>query len=154
MARATDSESSGSSPRAEVALGERTGYLLHRVMMLLEARFEQGLRAIDLKARDYFVLAALTGDVPLSQQDLSRLLGLDPTTVVAAIDDLERRKYVERRRNPADRRRYNLVLTTAGRKALKQGDRVATEAEEAVLGVLDAKEKRALNEMLSRVMSG
>lgn len=150
MARATDSESSGSG----FALGERTGYLLHRATMVLEAQFEQALRAIDLKARDFFVLAALTGDVPLSQQDLSRLLGLDPTTVVAAIDDLERRKYVERRRNPADRRRYNLVLTTAGRKALKQGERVAGETEDAVLGKLDATEKRQLNEILKRVMSG
>ncbi|WP_242553844.1 MarR family transcriptional regulator, partial [Streptomyces beijiangensis] len=62
-----------------------------------------------MRSRYFFVLASLAGGPELSQQDLSRLLNLDPTTVVTVIDEMERNQHVERRRTPADRRRYNLI---------------------------------------------
>lgn len=154
MAQAADDRADAQPLRSDFSLGERTGYLLHKASMVLEADVEQALAEIGLRARDFFVLAALAGGVPLSQQDLSRLLGLDPTTVVAVIDDLEGREYVERRRNPADRRRYNLILTDAGSEALREADRAATEAETAFLGQLDDDERALLHAMLGRTMSG
>src|SRR5438445_12084361 len=52
---------------------------------------------------------------PISQHDLGDQLGIDRTTMVELIDDLEKQGAVIRRRNPADRRSYALSLTPRGR---------------------------------------
>lgn len=141
-------------PRADFLLAGRPGYLLHKSALLLVEDAEQALAEVGMRTRDFFVLAALASGPELSQQDLSRLLNLDPTTVVAVIDELERRKYVERRRNPEDRRRYILVLTGSGRQALTEADRVADRIESDFFGRLTADERRLLHSMLGRVMAG
>jgi len=142
------------SPRKDFLLAERPGYLLHKAALLLVEDAENALNAIGMRTRYFFVLAALSGGPELSQQDLSRLLNLDPTTVVTVIDEMERNRHVERRRNPADRRRYNLILTDSGREALASADKVATEAESAYFGTLTEDERTVLRKMLSTLLMG
>lgn len=154
MARANDGEAAGPTPRKDFLLAERPGYLLHKAALLLVEDAEEALGAVGMRTRDFFVLASLASGPDLSQQDLSQLLNLDPTTVVTVIDELERQKYVERRRNPADRRRYNLILTESGRAALAKASRVADEIESAFFGALTADERGDLRGMLGRVMAG
>ncbi|WP_369248169.1 MarR family winged helix-turn-helix transcriptional regulator [Streptomyces sp. R41] len=156
MARSGNAEREGAhlSPRKDFLIAERPGYLLHKAGLLLVEDVEKALGAIGMRSRYFFVLAALAGGPELSQQDLSRLLNLDPTTVVTVIDEMERNQHVERRRNPADRRRYNLILTESGREALATADRVATEVESAFFGTLAEGERDALREMLGRMLAG
>lgn len=140
------------TPRDDFPLAGRTGYLLSKAALLLREDVERALEQVGIRGRYFFVLASLAGGPELSQQDLSRLLNLDPTTVVALVDELEANKHVERRRNPSDRRRYNLVLTEAGREKLAAADEVVTEAESAFFGMLDGGERDALRGLLGRVM--
>ncbi|MBM9507091.1 MarR family winged helix-turn-helix transcriptional regulator [Actinacidiphila acididurans] len=158
MARSGTAEQAGAqaplTPRADFPLAGRSGYLLHKAALLLLEDVEQALDGIGMRSRYFFVLASLAGGPDLSQQDLSRLLSLDPTTVVALVDEMERNQHVERRRNPADRRRYNLILTESGREALAEADRVVTEAESAFFGGLADDEREALRGMLGRLMEG
>jgi DNA-binding MarR family transcriptional regulator len=156
MARSTNAEreAAGPSPRKDFLLAERPGYLLHKTALLLVEDAERALSSVGMRTRDFFVLAALASGPDLSQQDLSRLLNLDPTTVVTVIDDLERRSYVERRRSKADRRRYNLILTEDGRAALEKADRVATDIEATFFANLTEDERALLRSMLGRVMAG
>src|SRR5260370_2591450 len=60
---------------------------------------------------------------PISQHDLGAQLGIDRTTMVELIDDLEHKGVVVRRRNPADRRSYALSLTPPGRTVQKGASR-------------------------------
>lgn len=73
---------------------------------------------------------------------------------MTVIDEMERNKHVERRRNPADRRRYNLILTDSGREALATADRVASEVEAEFFGALGDGEREALRGMLGRLLAG
>jgi DNA-binding MarR family transcriptional regulator len=156
MAHSGNAEPAGAglSPRDDFPIAGRPGYLLYKAGLLLEEDVEKALGGIGMRARYFFVLAALAGGPELSQQDLSRLLNLDPTTVVTVIDETERNQHVERRRNPADRRRYNLILTDAGREALMEADRVATEAESAFFRSLEGSEREAMRGMLGRILTG
>jgi len=156
MARGGTSEHTAAqlSPRADFPLAERPGYLLHKAALLLVEDVEQALATIGMRIRYFFVLASLAGGPELSQQDLSKLLNLDPTTVVTVIDEMERNEHVERRRNPADRRRYTLILTESGRAALATADRVATAAESAFFGPIDEAERGPLYGMLGRLLEG
>ncbi|MFF4910055.1 MarR family winged helix-turn-helix transcriptional regulator [Streptomyces sp. NPDC001260] len=142
------------SPRKDFPIAERPGYLLHKAGLVLVEDVEKALGSVGMRIRYFFVLAALSGGPELSQQDLSRLLNLDPTTVVTVIDEMERNQHVERRRNPADRRRYNLILTDSGREALATADRIATEVESSFFGTLEEGEREALRGMLGRLLAG
>ncbi|GAB3167195.1 MarR family winged helix-turn-helix transcriptional regulator [Streptomyces incanus] len=141
-------------PREDFFIAERPGYLLHKAALLLLEDVEKALETVGMRSRYFFVLASLAGGPELSQQDLSRLLNLDPTTVVTVIDEMERNQHVERRRNPADRRRYNLILTDAGRAALAAVDSVVTEVETAFFGTLDDDEREVMRRMLDRMLAG
>lgn len=49
-----------------------------------------------------------------SQNHLGRLTAMDPNTVQGVVSRLEGRGLIERRRDPADRRRITLALSTEG----------------------------------------
>jgi DNA-binding MarR family transcriptional regulator len=57
---------------------------------------------------------------PLALKELAELLYLHPSTLVGVVDRLEAKDLVERRTDPRDRRRLQLVLTTAGAKMVRK----------------------------------
>jgi DNA-binding MarR family transcriptional regulator len=71
--------------------------------------------------------------------------------MVFLVDELERRGFVERRRNPADRRSYALYLTPAGNDMLGKVQEVA-QVHQAKLGKsLSESEQEQLTELLRRI---
>jgi DNA-binding MarR family transcriptional regulator len=134
-------------------LVNRTGYLLNKAGLLLMHEAEQALEAQGMRMRYFYVLAALEGGHLLSQQDLSRLLNLDPTTMVALIDEMESVGHVERRRNPADRRRYILHLTDDGRQALSQASLAVGAVEEAFLAAVPDQDRERLQQILKGLLA-
>ena len=65
---------------------------------------------------------------PVSQHELGKQLGIDRTTMVELIDDLEARGVVVRLRNPADRRAYFIQLTAKGRTVQKRAAKAFDDA--------------------------
>jgi DNA-binding MarR family transcriptional regulator len=133
-------------------LGDRTGYLLHRAGHLILQRLEHELQPLGLTGRTFFVLAAVRSHAPLSQQDVSQLFSLDPTTVVTIIDDFERAGLVTRRRNADDRRRYDLALTSAGEDRLASATDAAAQVEDAFFRALSPRRRAALRGALTAVL--
>ncbi|MGW1978218.1 MarR family winged helix-turn-helix transcriptional regulator [Streptomyces sp. NPDC001889] len=134
-------------------LVRRTGYLLHKAGTLLMEDAEQALAAQGMRMRYFYVLAALESGLSLSQQDLSRLLNLDPTTMVALIDEMEGAGHVERRRNPSDRRRYILSLTGGGREALERAGRAVDEVERDFLAGVPEADRERLRAVLGELLA-
>jgi DNA-binding MarR family transcriptional regulator len=63
--------------------------------------------------------AALTGEH--TQIELARLVGLDKTTMVATLDELEAAGLAERRPSPSDRRARIIAVTEAGERTVRDG---------------------------------
>jgi len=59
--------------------------------------------------------------------ELSRKLGVDPSTLVPAVDALERKELILRQRDPNDRRRVPLSLTEAGQALTQQINMLADD---------------------------
>jgi DNA-binding MarR family transcriptional regulator len=97
------------------------------------------------------MLSQLAVNEGLSQQALSRALGIHRSALVALVDDLEHRGLAERRRDPVDRRAYALYLTPQGRELLAELERAADDDEAELLTVLDASERSQLISLLQRV---
>ena len=97
-------------------LVEDLGFLLARASAVALARTNTALAEHGLRARSYSVLAlAVAGGRP-SQRDLAEFLRLDPSQVVALIDDLEQRGLARREPDPRNRRANVVVATDEGRR--------------------------------------
>jgi DNA-binding MarR family transcriptional regulator len=86
-----------------------------------------------------------------SQRDLGELLGVDPSAVVAIVDDLERDGLVRREPHPLDRRTRLIVATDTGRDRLADVAGSAGEVGAALLAGLAAEERATLVELLGRL---
>jgi DNA-binding MarR family transcriptional regulator len=135
------------------ALLRNTGFLVSRAGLLAQRRFSDHLSEIGLNPRMWGALNVIDAAGPLTQQALGRGVGIDPSTTVATIDELESRGLVERRPHPTDRRAHALYVTPAGRATLAGGRKVARRAQEELLGSLDPDERRTLHELLLKVVS-
>ncbi|GAA3391942.1 MarR family winged helix-turn-helix transcriptional regulator [Cryptosporangium minutisporangium] len=135
------------------ALGDGVGFVLAELGKVALARGDQVLAPLGLTAKHLRVLELAAAE-PLSQQQLSLRCGVDRTTMVALVDDFERLGLAERRRDPADRRRYVVALTDAGRQALDAGRDAIARAEDELLAALDDAERAQLRELAHRVLGG
>jgi DNA-binding MarR family transcriptional regulator len=148
---------SGAAPPVRPALAEgvtsRPSLLLARIGTALEAAADDWLAPSGLTGRDYAVLAILTADAPDTQQDLAHLLGKAPGIAVIAVDRLEAAGLVERRRDPADRRRSRVVVTPAGHRSLQEADSRSDEGLAQLLPGLDADQRASLHRLLIRGVS-
>ena len=111
----------------------------------LEARrrLDRALAPLGLRTREFWLLAiAGAGDV--SQHELAGLCGIDPSSLVAVLDDLERRGWLHRQRNPSDRRMQWVQRTEAGDRLFARALPRAQRAEARQLAVLSAAHQRQL----------
>jgi len=125
---------------------------MSKVSQLAREGFERALEPMGLKARHYGVLTALAGEGSHAQGDLGEKLAIDRTTMVGLVDELEALGLVERRRDPEDRRRYDLALTDAGKRKTSEAEVVAARVQDAVLAPLGDDEGRRLHEMLASIL--
>ncbi|SCE77232.1 transcriptional regulator, MarR family [Micromonospora coriariae] len=130
------------------AISSTTGYLLLKLANLASVRMEQVLQPYRLRGRDLRVLAFVQ-DGEVSQRDLCRQTGLDRTTMVAVIDDLERNGYVRRDRSPSDRRRQVISVTADGHTALSEALKAVRRTEDNFLASLSEDERRQFHHQLS-----
>jgi MarR family transcriptional regulator, lower aerobic nicotinate degradation pathway regulator len=96
-------------------------------------------------------LNVLDAEGETTQQFLGKCTGIDPSSMVATIDDLEARGLVQRRPHPSDRRAHAVHLTEEGREVLTRGRRLARGAQEDLLAPLDAEERKILHGLLLRL---
>ena len=68
------------------------------------------------------------------------------------LNELEQLGYATRLRDPHDRRRHLVQLTSAGRSALARSERAQGAIEDEVLQALEPGERKTLRELLSRAL--
>jgi DNA-binding MarR family transcriptional regulator len=89
-----------------------------RAARTLSRRFDDAFRPLGLTSGQFSLLNALNRNEPATMSDVVALLGMDRTTLTAALKPLERNGFVHSSRDPSDRRSRKLALTPAGGKIL------------------------------------
>jgi DNA-binding MarR family transcriptional regulator len=97
------------------------------------------------------VITVLGAHDGVAQQELADRLRIHPSSMVAVIDDCESAGLLERRRDPTDRRRYAIHLTTKGRSLRVRAEHVAAALREEMFAELDEHERRTLHDLLLRL---
>ena len=150
----TDSEYPAAAPTNILGsrLLDRIGYLLAKTHVAIREQGNQILAPLDLDVVSYGSLLVLNEHGTLSQQALAEAIRCDRTTMVAIVDRLEEAGYVERHRNPSDRRAYALEITDRGREALSAASARVESIEDEFLAPLSADERSSLRELLRRLL--
>jgi DNA-binding MarR family transcriptional regulator len=136
------------------ALAEMAGFLLAKAHHLFHERANAALGDGALGIKHFGSLTVIADEGRLSQSDLCVRMRVDRTTMVAVVDELEAAGYVDRRRNPDDRRAYALEATDAGRAWLTEKRDALMAAQAELLAVLSEEERRGLVELLQRLLVG
>ncbi len=147
-------EPADARPYVPRSIADNAGYLLARLGSASEAVFRKALEPLGLRPRHYAVLSALADQGELATQHaVGGCLAIDPSTMVAVVDELEDQGLVTRRRDPADRRRYLLVLTAKGRRFHAACRSAADRCEAEVLSALDGDERSTLRRLLKKALA-
>ena len=135
-------------------LGRCTGYVFGHAGLSLLEDVEAALGPHGIQMRHVGVMLVLEAtERPVSQQEISAVLALDPARMVTIVDQLEERRYVERKRNPDDRRRYMVTLRPAGRRALERAMKVVDQAEADFFEPLGESEREQLGQAARKLMA-
>jgi DNA-binding MarR family transcriptional regulator len=141
----------GPPPALHAALLRYTGFLIARVGMVGQKRFAERIESLGLNTRMWGALNVLEIEGEISQHALCKGVGIDPSSMVATVDELEAKGLVERRRHPTDRRAHALHVTAAGRETLARGRELARQAQEELLAPLSSEEREQLHGLLLRI---
>jgi DNA-binding MarR family transcriptional regulator len=96
----------------------------------------------------YRLLAALQEFGVSSQIELARRCGVDRSDVVAVINELVEKGYVERAPDPGDRRRNVVTITKAGERHLRHLDRALDEVQDELMAPLSTEDREVLRRLL------
>ena len=107
---------------------------------------------VGMNLRNMVVLAYLRDHPSASQQVMTEQLSMDSNTGVLVLNDLEDLEYVERRRDPADRRRHIVDITDAGLEALEHAEVAQGSIEDEILGGLSVSERAAFRRLLVKAL--
>jgi len=134
-------------------LAENLCWLLSQASYVLTTELTAGLEELGISPRAHGVLAAaLTGEH--SQIELARMVGLDKTTMVVTLDELEAAGLAERRPAAADRRARVVAVTKAGERTVREAERIIGRIHAEVLAELPARDRKVFVDALGRLVSG
>ena len=137
-------------PSPEAA--EFAGQLFFRLWRASHERTAEALRTVGLTPPLFALLNVLGAREGAIQQEIGQAMGIDPSTMVSLIDQLESGGLAKRRTHPKDRRAREVAITPKGRRTLEQARGLAAQVEDDVLRGLSAAERRELLALLRRAL--
>jgi DNA-binding MarR family transcriptional regulator len=132
------------------ALIDDTSFLLARASALSNAAGNAALAELGLKVRSYSVLELAGNEGRTSQREIADFLRLDPSQVVALVDELQRAKLVDREPDPRDRRANVIVATPLGIDLLAKARAKVRTAVQTLHSDLTENERETLAALLRR----
>lgn len=140
------------TPSAGTEVAEFAGQLFFRLWRASHTRITKALESVGLTPALFGLLNVLGAREGANQQEIGSAMGVDPSTMVSLIDQLEAAGLAQRRPHPKDRRARAVVITPKGRRALERARRMALQVEDEVLRGLTADERRQLLTLLRRAL--
>jgi DNA-binding MarR family transcriptional regulator len=109
---------------------------------------------LGMSLRGFVVLSYVYERERVSQQELGEVMGLDANSTVLLLHELEDDEFISRRRDPTDRRRHIIEITSGGREAFERAERGRDSIEDAVFAGLTAQERSTLGRLLAKALEG
>ena len=127
------------------------GYLLARLGESSRRRFHAALEPEGLHPRHFGVMTMVAAHPGMSQKQLHEKTAIDPSSMVAVIDELQTMGLAERRPHPDDRRVHAIFLTDSGQQTLERVRVLAGTLQREFFEPLSADERRTLHALLRKL---
>jgi DNA-binding MarR family transcriptional regulator len=112
----------------------------------------EGFAAEGSRGYHYRLLAALDEFGAASQADLGRRTAIDRSDVVAALNELAERGFIQRSPDRDDRRRNVITITAAGSRQLRRLELALAGVQEQLLAPLSAADRSKLVKLLRQLV--
>jgi DNA-binding MarR family transcriptional regulator len=139
-------------PPAQPPVAEFAGQLLFRLWRASHVRAADALGSVGLTPALFALLNVIGAREGAIQQELGSAMGIDRSTMVSLIDQLESEGLAKRRPSATDRRAREITITPKGRRLLQRARRMLSQMEDEVLAGLTAEERRQLLALLRRAL--
>jgi DNA-binding MarR family transcriptional regulator len=150
---ATDVATDTAAAETPPALASDLCWLLSRASHALNTESTAALEELGVSPRFHAVLTtALTGEH--TQTEIARMVGLDKTTMVVTVDELEAAGLAERRPSSRDRRARVIAVTPEGERKVREADKVLDGVRKDVLSVLQDEDREVFLRALSTLAYG
>jgi MarR family transcriptional regulator, transcriptional regulator for hemolysin len=126
-------------------------YMLHDVTRQIRKHFDRRATRLELTRAQWRALKATSRHEGLSQSELAEYLDMEAIPVGRVIDRLEKTGFVERRADPADRRRWRLYLTPKAHAVVDEMEVIAGELRDDSLRGVERDDLDALMRVLNRI---
>ena len=133
------------------AIDEIIGFHIRLAHGAVYRHFTETFSDLDLTQKQVSVLWLIDDHPDMAQADIGRRLQMDRATVMAIINRLQKRGYVERGYATEDRRRQSLHLTDAGHRALLSAREAILDHEKWLKSRFSPAEAAMLVELLRRI---
>ena len=150
--RLPDQRASFASLVASTALADEIEFLALKAFAEGTRIVNRRLKELNLRARSYSVLAVACSGVNATQRELAALLELDPSQIVALVDELENAGLVVREIDARDHRSRVVRATADGHNRFEQARVVTNHAESDALQMLDSAERETLRALLRKIV--
>jgi len=137
---------------ARSATSTTTGTIVLLTRLARAVFLRSSVDLVGMNLKNMVVLAYLRDHPGTSQQVMTEQLSMDSNTGVLVLNDLEDLDYVERRRDPADRRRHIVDITDAGLEALERAEVAQGSIEDEILGGLSDSERVTFRRLLVKAL--
>jgi DNA-binding MarR family transcriptional regulator len=132
-------------------LASAPGFLLSWNGRRTAHMFAQALEPLGLRPPHFGVMTLIASDPGLTQQELAERSLIDPSSMVAVVDELEGLGFAERQIHPGDRRKHAVHLTADGKQTLERARAAAMRTAKAVLAPLEPTEVETLRLLLRKL---
>ncbi len=128
----------------------RTATLMYRLAKKITRNTPED--ELGMRLRQFWVLSHLAEKDGIPQHELADAFMMDANNAVLLLNELEDAGWIERRRNPDDRRRHDVFVTDAGRQAVTRAQEASAAAEAATLSNLALSERETLRALLVKAL--
>lgn len=127
------------------------GFLLSDTARLLRRRFDERARQHGATRAQWKALLGISRHEGINQGGLADLLEVEPITLCRLIDRMEDAGLVERRRDPRDRRAWQLFLTEKAHPVIEELHATARDLMEQTLRGIPIAKVDEMTAMLNRI---
>jgi DNA-binding MarR family transcriptional regulator len=146
---------SAAAPEDDVLPTSRSvGYLVRQTHRAFTRALQARIAPHGVSIGMWYFLRVLWQEDGISQRELSQRVGMMEPTTASALNNMERKGFVRRLRNRADRRVVNVFLTERGSALRRELLPLAAAVNEVALRGVSAEDVGKLRAVLAKLQAG
>lgn len=128
---------------------QSVGYCCLQAYLEVVPNIRKQLAKLHLRPVEYTVLSLINSNPRINQKRLGQTIRVSPPNLATLLDKMQSDGWIDRQRNPSDRRSQVLALTPKGQELCDKAETVAARADSTP--TLTEAERKQLTRLLAKV---